>query len=289
MKITTQTDILRSNFSDTETVDILKEAGFDNIDFSFFSQRDYDVNIDKEEFKKKFTELRKYAEDKGMHFTQAHAPFSSSYADEAKTELRFREIVSAMRNASYLGIKHIVVHPCQHLSYIEGNNAEILYQYNMDFYSRLMPYAEEFNIVVCTENMWQNYAARKIWVSTCATPEEFNRYIDGMNSPYLRGCLDLGHTILVGQNPADFIRKMGADRLVALHVHDVNGIEDSHTLPYYGIIRWDEVTCALKDIGYRGEITLEADSFIRNIPKDLMPTAEKLMAQTARRLAEASC
>ena len=44
MKITTQTDILRSKFSDTETVDILKEAGFDNIDFSFFNPKDYDVN-----------------------------------------------------------------------------------------------------------------------------------------------------------------------------------------------------------------------------------------------------
>ena len=124
MKITTQTDILRSKFSDTGTVDILKEAGFDNIDFSFFSLKDYDVNTDKAEFKKKFTELRKYAEDKGMHFTQAHAPFSSSFADESKNELRFNEIVNSMRNASYLGIKHIVVHPCQHLTYYEEGNKE---------------------------------------------------------------------------------------------------------------------------------------------------------------------
>ena len=162
MTTATQTDILRTKFSDTETVDILKEAGFDNIDFSFFYLKDYDVNADKEEFKKKFTELRKYAEDKGMHFTQAHAPFASSYADEAKTELRFREIVNAMRNASYLGIKHIVVHPCQHLIYFEGNNSELLYEYNMEFYSKLLPYAEEFNIVMCTENMWQYYGARSI-------------------------------------------------------------------------------------------------------------------------------
>lgn len=289
MKINTQCDILKTKYSDTEVVDILKDAGYDSIDYSFFYLKDYDTTVDPAVFKERFTELRKYAEDKGIYFTQAHAPFASSYPDAEKTALRFKEIISAMRNASYLGIKHIVVHPCQHLKYFEGNNSELLYEMNMEFYSRLLPYAEEYNIVMCTENMWQYYGDKKIWISTCATPEEFNRYIDGMNTPYLRGCLDIGHTVLVGQNPADFIRKMGADRIVALHVHDVNGHEDSHTLPYYGIVHWDEVTTALKDIGYKGEITLESDSFIKNLPKELMPTAAKLMAQVARRLADASC
>ena len=288
MNINTQTDYLRKKYSDTETVDILKNAGFDHMDFSFFELRDYDTNADKEDFKKRFTELRKYAEDKGIYFTQAHAPFASSFKDEAQTALRFDEIVNAMRNASYLGIKHIVVHPCQHLCYDHGNNAEKLFEINMDFYKRLLPYAEEFGIVMCTENMWQHYGDRKIWISTCALPEEFNAYIDSINSPFLRGCLDIGHTVLVGQNPASFIRKMGADRLCALHVHDVSGHEDSHTLPYYGIIHWDEVTQALKEIGYKGEITLEADNFMRNTPKELMPEAEKYMATVARSLADAS-
>ena len=94
--------------------------------------------------------------------------------------------------------------------------------------------------------------------------------------------------MLVGQNPADFIRKLGPDRLVALHVHDVSGHEDSHTLPYYGIVHWDEVTSALKEIGYKGEITLEADNFLRKLPKQLMPEASKLMATVARSLANAA-
>lgn len=288
MNINSQNHILRDVFSDEETVDIMKNAGFDNMDYSFFSERDYDINADKNAFKERFTNLRKYAEDKGIYFTQAHAPFASSYPDEAKTLRRFDEIVNAMRNASYLGIKHIVVHPCQHLSYHRGNNKEFLFEYNMEFFSKLLPYAEEFGIVICTENMWQYYGDNKIWISTCALPEEFIKYVDTINSPFFKGLLDIGHTVLVGQNPADFIRKLGPDRLVALHVHDVSGHKDSHTLPYYGIVHWDEVTSALKEIGYKGEITLEADNFLRKLPKQLMPEASKLMATVARSLANAA-
>ncbi|MBP3579920.1 MAG: sugar phosphate isomerase/epimerase [Clostridia bacterium] len=288
MKTATLTSYLRKNFSDTETIDIIKEAGFDYIDFSFFpDQHSFDIDTDKELFKKRFTEMRKYAEDKGISFYQAHAPEGSSTVDEAWTAKRFEEIVCSMRNASYLGIKHIIVHPCQHLPYMVEGNPEILFEYNMDFYSRLLPYAEEYGLVICTENMWQLYANKKIWVSTCATPEEFNRYIDQINSPFFKGCLDIGHTLIVGQDPAAFIRKMGADRLVALHVHDVDGTNDNHTLPYFGIVRWNEVTASLKQIGYKGNITLEADGFLKGLPKELLADGEKFMAAVARNIANA--
>ncbi len=285
MKIAETTSALRKLYSDTQSIDFIKQAGFDCIDFSFFEERDYSIEADKQQFKKTFTEMRKYAEDKGLYFTQAHAPFASSYNEADKTERRFEEIVNSMRNASYLGIKHVVVHPCQHLQYYDAKNREILFEQNMEFYNRLLPYAEEFDTVICTENMWQNYGDRKIWVSVCATPEEFNRYIDEINSTYFKGCLDLGHTVLVGQDPADFIRKMGPDRLAALHVHDVTGHEDSHTAPYLGILHWNDIARSLKEIGYRGNITLEADSLMRRFPAELVPDGVVLLGKIARHIA----
>ena len=39
---------------------------------------------------------------------------------------------------------------------------------------------------------------------------------------------------------ADF-DALGNKRLLCLHVHDVDGIDDLHTLPYFGITDWDKV------------------------------------------------
>lgn len=281
MKLSTQTMILLANYSFRETVDILAEAGYDAIDFSFFDPKTYSDDL-KSDY---FTEFRKTAEDKGLFFNQAHAPFASSFADDEQTKLRFNEIVTSMERASILGVENIVVHPCQHLTYINPGAAERLFEINMDFYNRLKPYCESFGIKIAIENMWQYYGnSNKIMPSVCAEPAEHIKYIDSLNSEWFVACLDIGHAFLVSENPAQIIRELGSKRLRALHVHDVDGIHDSHTLPYFGNINWDDVMSALAEIGYRGDLTFEADNFIKNKPKELIPECEKFMVQTGRTL-----
>ena len=286
MKISTQTASLTKLFSDKETVDILYEAGFDAIDYSFFNPRDYDISVSDEKYRERYTELRKYAEDKGLYFNQSHAPHPSSLLDEAFTKRRYGELISALKNSSYLGVRNIIIHPLQHLRYYTGENVEALFEMNMEFYMKLIPCCEEYGITICTENMWQCYGdSSKIWDSTCSRSEEFVRYIDGVASPYLKACVDIGHTVLVGENPARMLKALGS-RVAALHVHDNDGIHDSHTLPFHGIIKWDEVAKALKDIGYAGEITLETEGFIpKGMPKEAYSEATKYMAGIARRFA----
>ena len=284
MKISTQTGSFMNHFSDREIVDILFDAGFDAIDYSFFDAHRCSPEVSDSEYKERFTELKKYAEDKGLYFNQSHAPHPSSLADEAFTKRRFDELITSLKNSSYLGVRNIIIHPLQHLRYYTNENIEALYQMNLEFYARLIPYCEEYGITVCTENMWQCYGdSNKIWDSTCSKAEEFVRYIDGIGSPYIKACVDIGHTVLVGENPVKMIKALG-DRVAALHVHDNDGIHDEHTVPFHGIIKWNEVAKALKDIGYSGEITLEADGFMNQhkIPKELVPASAKYMAQTAR-------
>ena len=284
MKISTQTGSFMKFFSDREIVDILKDAGFDAIDYSFFDVQRCNPDISDAEYKERFTELRKYAEDKGLYFNQSHAPHPSSLMDEAFTKRRFDELITALKNSSYLGVRNIIIHPCQHLRYYTGENIEALYEMNLEFYARLIPYCEEYGITVCTENMWQCYGdSKRIWDSTCSRAEEFVRYVDGIGSPFVKACVDLGHTVLVGENPVNMIKALG-NRVAALHVHDNDGIRDEHTVPFHGIIKWNEVAKALKDIGYSGEITLETEGFMNqyNIPKKLVPASAKYMAETAK-------
>ena len=242
--------------------------------------------------------MRAYAEDKGLTFSQAHAPHGSSFTDEARTEKRFFEIVTSMKNAALPGVKNIVVHPCQHLTFWEEGMPERLFEINMAFYRRLLPYAEEYGIRVCTENMFQGDMQILNVHSTCSRPAEMIRYFDEINHPLFGCCLDIGHTSVVREDAASFIRALGAKRLTCLHVHDVDGMHDNHTLPYFGAVyewdshmgeytggvNWVRFMKTLAEVGYTGDLTFEADNFLSNFPNDFKPRAVKFMVDTGRYL-----
>lgn len=270
-------------YSDLKTaVDILVETGYDAGDFSSHLRDEFYTDIHSKEY---YTDIRKYAEDKGLIFNQAHAPFPSASKDAEENEIIFKNVITSIKNASYLGVRDIVVHPCQHLEYNKDNNADILFEYNMDFYKRLIPYCEEYGIKVALENMWQYIpGTTKITHSTCSTPEEFVRYLDELNSNCFVACLDIGHAELVCQDLTKFIKALGGKYLKALHVHDVDGISDSHTAPYFGITDWDKVMRALAEINYTGDFTYEAGKFVMNKPIELIPAGYEYMAKTGRYL-----
>ena len=287
MKTVFNTYSLETRFGIEKAVEMLADAGFDAIDFSFCDNDDKfcGPETDTPEFEARMKDLRKLAESKGVTFTQAHAPFPSSSrtGDPEETKQIFENIVRSMKFASILGIEIIVVHPMQHLVYSEEGNPEKLYEMNIDFYNRLLPYCKKYNIKVALENMWQYPLPWKVGHSTCSRPDEFLRYLDALDKEWFVACLDVGHAVLVCEDPADMAKKLG-NRLACLHVHDVDGKEDLHTLPFYGINDWDKFTKALRDMGYRGNFTYEASNFMRNLPDELMPSSLKFAADMGRYL-----
>lgn len=281
MKLISTTGVLESKVGLKKAIDILAQAGYDALDCSMHIDERHYNGVNDNTF---YSEIKKYAEDKGVCFKQAHAPFGSSFADEAKSKQRFEEIVLSMKNAAALGVEIIVVHPCQHLDYHIQGNAEILFEYNMDFYNKLIPYCEEYGIKVAVENMWQMPHKNQIGHSTCSRPAEFIKYVDTINNDSIVGCLDIGHTMLVSEEPDAFIRLLGNKRLRCLHVHDVNINDDSHTLPFFGVVDWESVMKALADIDYQGELTYEADNFFSDKPIELYQAAASFMERTGRYL-----
>lgn len=288
MILSTQTDVLGRLYGDAEAIRMLAKAGFDAYDFSFFlmfEKADYPMNGP--DFRDYAKSLRAVADECGISCNQAHAPFASSTGDPADDERRFKAIVQSMEAASILGAKIIIVHPKHHLPYVT-QPAE-LKRLNVEFYKRLAPYCQQFGIKVACENMWQrNKAAHRIIDSVCSRPAEFCEYLDEVDSPWVVACLDVGHVALTDEDMATTIRTLGPDRLQALHVHDNNLCEDSHTMPYMLKIDFDALTSALKEIGYRGDFTLEADNFLKSFPEPLVPDALTLLYKTGRYLAEQS-
>ena len=266
------------SFGIEEGVRKLLDAGYDALDFSFFLNLFDDAKAaGGVSFMKK---LRKIAEERGIFFNQAHAPFGGGY-DNYTTNLvpKFPEV---FEYTAALGAKQIVVHPLQRGRYY--GQEEELFKLNMEFYSSLVPLSERTGVKICLENMWHTHPLKKTIVDdTCANPYELCKYYDALNdSKHFTVCLDIGHVALCNREPEDAVRIIGHDRLGALHVHDVDYATDLHTLPGTAKVNHVEVAKALGEIDYKGEYTLEADNFLVGFPNDYKPAAAKFMAQTAR-------
>ena len=247
-------------------IDVLVDCGFEGLDFNYDVEEFYSQEHDKDFY----LDLKEYADKKGFAFCQAHAPFPSSFEDPVKNEQRFNEIVVAMRNASYLGAPIIVVHPCYHLETI---SYEANYNYNIDFYKRLIPYAKEFGIKIALENLGSKHPC-----TVCGGADKLNAIYDELNDPdTFTVCFDVGHCLLVNKDPAEEIKKFGA-RIGCTHVHDNNGLTDEHTLPCSGIVNCDSVMKAFADINYKGELNYEASSFFKNAPVEIRAESLRYMA-----------
>lgn len=286
MKLSTQTDVFAKKFGEEKAIELLAKVGYDAIDLSCFDMTYKDASTPKNtsEYKAYAKKLKQIAEDNGVYFNQAHAPFPSSKPDEfvEYNKDMYEQIVRSMEFCALAGVRNIVVHPKQHLTYFEGNNAEILKDINLEFYNSLIPYCKEFNIHVCIENMWQYDENRIIRPSTCATLKEFNEYLDMLDSPWIVGCLDVGHAFLVNEDIPAFIRG-AAPRLKALHVHDTGYNVDLHRLPYTcGGVEWSGVMEALADSNYDGELTYEADNSLIRVPDEMLVPTAKYMVEMGR-------
>ena len=284
MLLSTQTQRLQNNFGYELAIKMLAKAGYDAYDMSLFHPLSSDDLLYKEDFCDYAKKLRGLADGLGIVCNQAHAPFPSSTPEHDKDEEIYKSIVHSMQIASILGAKCIIVHPKQHLPY-RSNEAE-LKKINMEFYNSLIPYCEKFDINVAVENMWQHNPVGKTTIvnSTCARVEEFCDYIDTLNSDRIVACLDIGHVSLCGEDMSVMIRGLGGKRLKALHVHDTDGYRDLHTLPFTSCNDFPLVMKLLKEIGYEGDLTFEADSFFRNFPQSMYQDVANFMQITGRTL-----
>lgn len=287
MRISTEINSFARTLGEIPAIELLAEVGFDAYDLSLFKMR-YDPSCAfcGDGYKAYAQEIRRAADQAGIVCNQSHAPYPSSVGEPEQDAAIYQQIIRAMEIASIVGAEIIVVHPLQHLNYATPGNPEILEEMNVSFYRSLIPYCEQFGIRVAAENMWQYDAARECIVdSTCSRAEEFCRYLDRIDSPWIVGCLDLGHVPLVGGDLPHMIRMLGRERLKALHVHDNNLTQDLHALPYTMCMDFDAVTTALREIDYTGDVTFEANNACRKLPAHLMREGARLMLGVGRDLA----
>ena len=276
MIYSTNTHVLTNRGVDLyQTVKMIAESGFPAIDLSLI---DCSVAL-ADDYKDSAKRLRSLADSLGFVFNQSHAPFGGGFE---KYSTKTREILPRILEFSgLLGIETVVVHPLQKIRYY--GQEEHMFELNMEFYSALAPYAKNCGVKIGIENMWQQHPVTgRIVDDIGSDPCELVRYYDTLNDPdAFTVCLDIGHVALCGREPEDAVKVIGHDRLGALHVHDVDYIDDLHTLPGLGKLKWDNICRALGEIDYKGDFTLESNKFMNKFPLPFAPVALRFMNDNA--------
>ncbi len=281
-KISTEIASAAKTIGEERAIELYAKAGFDAWDFSMFAMGRYDSSkkemirtdhpLQSDNYAKFAKKLRKIGEDNGIHCNQSHAPFPS-YCPEIRDMLK-----RAIECTAIAGGKICVIHPCN------NENAET----NAEMYLELLPFAKEHGVKIATENMWNwdrenDHACR----AACSHHDDFLAHIKAVNDPYFVACLDIGHAEMRGLDTSarEMILTLG-EHLQALHIHDVDKRHDSHQIPFSLGVDFDTVIRSLKEIDYKGYLTLEADQHLKAFDDDNIFEGMKNMAAAAHKLAD---
>lgn len=130
------------------------------------------------------------------------------------------------------------------------------YRRTQETIRQAIPYAEKKRIHILIENVWNTFLI---------DPLTMARYIDELDSPYVKSYFDVGNVVRWGW-PQHWIEVL-AERIVKIHVKEYNlevamneGMRKGFEFPMgQGSISWDRVREELKKIDYRGWATAEVD------------------------------
>ena len=278
----------------------IADAGFDALDFGldgFYKWEDLTSGkkcefYEDENFFDYIDKIKAEADKYGITFGQMHAPFPLFVPKSPQGSANVKEdVAKCIAACSRIGCPRIVIHPIfDGSARFPSMTKEEEMKVNMEYYSSLIPLLKEHNVICCLENMWgQDWKSKKIYTAICSDINETIRYIDELNA--IAGercfgfCLDIGHLLLLGQDPCYWIERLG-ERLETLHTHDNNGVNDEHIIPYMGCANWDRFVLGLRKIGYKGNLSFEVSNFNRKFPKELVPAALKFTSDIGKYFVE---
>ncbi|MBE6711884.1 MAG: sugar phosphate isomerase/epimerase [Ruminococcaceae bacterium] len=276
----------------------IKECGFDaidlNIDTSMKTARLVEEGIFPTIFDKSVKELQEYyaplkeaSEKTGVAVTQMHAPFPVYYEGQDKVNAHIMMALDkCFAVAEFLGCPAVVVHPTK------AETKEGEWELNLKIYRSLIPVIQKYKgVKICLENLFLRRAGR-IVEGRFTDAADSVRMIDLLNEEaggeYFGFCFDVGHATLTGRNVKEFVKAMGP-RLTILHIHDNNGHEDQHLLPYSCLSNADEHVCdwkglveGLREIGYSGTLAFETFRVMSTFPSAVRTQVLKLIAGIGR-------
>ncbi|MCX8063765.1 MAG: sugar phosphate isomerase/epimerase, partial [Candidatus Hydrogenedentes bacterium] len=153
-------------------------------------------------------------------------------------------------------------------------HAKDVWKWAQDSITKLIPIAEENNVIIALENVWSKFLTG---------PFEFAQFIDLFQSPWVKAYFDAGNCLINGYSEhwADIL----GSRITRVHIknfkrHNGGGSLDNFTASLLeGDLNWYALLNSLKNTGYNYYLTAEV-----LVSDKGMPDIE-LSAQVAKELA----
>ena len=272
MKISIQTGDIIKNFGIKKGYALIKECGFEAIDWNIDTAWDMKLVFDDhklpegnifekelpiilDHYKAELDEIKK----NGLEFSQAHAPFPCYHIDiPGLLEYSIDNLVKCIELCNEVGCKYLIVHGAS----IDGNDTDTTTEemdaMNKKLYEALIPTLQNCDVVVCLENLfsWKNGAIE----GHCQNSKEAAEFIDYLNDKAGKEafgfCLDVGHANLTKKDFRTVVQPLGS-RLKTLHIHDNDGTNDKHLAPFTGTVNWELLLKCLKAVDYSGNLSFE--------------------------------
>lgn len=232
---------------------IASEAGFQGIELALDLTGDVAVDTPKEDLLR----IREEAEKCGI---QIHSVASGLYWDysftsnnEDERNRAYEIAVCQIRTAKILGADSVLIIPgAVGVDFMKGREVipyDTAYERALAAFIRLKAVAEEYEIQVGIENVWNKFLV---------SPLEMSTFLDQIDSPFVGAYFDVGNVVFNGY-PEHWIKILGK-RIKKVHFKDYRreagglcGFVDLLA----GDVDWNSVMEAFEAVGYDGWCTAE--------------------------------
>lgn len=267
MLLSCSTQDFASRHGDEGAIRLLGAAGFEALDFNINHYKVRETldpfwRMSYGEMKAYAEKMKKVAKEAGTSFGQLHSPYPTFYEDSLKYEEVRKVGERSIELCALLESPYIVIHPNVPPKCTEENYFELAMEPNLEYFSSFAPLLRKTGVKVAVENMFNwNYEQDRGLETVASKAENMAYIVDSLNErageKLFVACLDTGHGMISGGgNVPQMIRTLGK-RLELVHIHDNDGRHDKHFQPFKGVIDWDAVCVAFKEVGYSGNLSLE--------------------------------
>ena len=221
--------------STMEKMQLVKEAGFEGVEpNSHMNQDEVVAALEK-------TGLKAASVCCGTHWN-----LTLSHPSETVREKGLEGLKQSLRDARKYGAGSILLVPGVAR---DGVSYEQCWQRSIEQIRKAIPLAEECGAVISIENVWNDFITKE---------DEAVRYLDEINSPWVKWHFDIGNIIWYG-DPIEWIKKLG-QRIHRLHIKEYSrdlamkkGRGAGFSAKFLeGANNWPGIMKALDDIGYEG-------------------------------------
>ena len=241
------------NKSAEDAMKLAKAAGFEGIELTLDAAGPLNPNTTDADL----AAIKAAAEEIGIALPSVACSLYWAYSftsdDPQERQKAHETAVTQIRFAKALGADTVLVVPGSvAVEFVPERPVvpyDVAYDRALEAMKALAPVAEEYQIHVGVENVWNQLLL---------SPLEFRSFLDAVGSDYVGSYFDVGNVMFSGY-PEHWIRILGS-RIRKVHFKDYKrnpGGLNCFVDILSGDVDWKAVTAALADVGYDGWVTGE--------------------------------